>query len=128
MDVEQGQVSIELESLDPEREFVEMLWEQLIPRYHRTQEDGLYENDLWFDMFSCKGEGGKLFWHMSATHPYACMLRANNMDPCVTLNGSMGITEIHEHKNVKKTIRTVLAWMKQFEKPIQEEENELFSD
>lgn len=56
-----------------ELEFISDIYHRISKLYHRG-DDGIYESDLWFEMF-CVDEQ---YWWMNVNHPYVAMIVEND--------------------------------------------------
>jgi hypothetical protein len=60
--------------IDLEDQYISDIYNEVLKRTHKTQQEGIHESDLWFDMFCAE----ERYWWMSVEHPYVAMIEENN--------------------------------------------------
>lgn len=73
------------------RDFITQIYNDVVRKFRRTPENGIYEADLWYDMIETTRVGSEQpYWWVAADHPYVDMILSNDYEPAVEVQGRLG--------------------------------------
>lgn len=115
-----------LENIEPdiEYEYITDIFKKILKIYHRSEMAGIYESDLWFDMFCVEEQ----YWWMSIDHPYVAMIVENNAlsdgsyPMSQLLNGGCGRVVVYTSSVMRECISTIKNMCQRHNYKINEDE------